>query len=318
MNKEFTLDTKILDGRDFAKVYLENILNPRCSSFSGMYKRLPSLASIVVGHHPAIESYVKLKEQFFNQMCLYSENYRLPGDVTESELLSILNKLNNDSHVDGILVHMPLPKHINPNIVIENIMPKKDVDGLSPGNIYAWVKDLPALVPATALASIALLKYYKIPLEGKHVVVVGRSIVIGKPVTHLLIRENSTVTVCHSRSKPLSKYTKQADILIAAVGKAHIITADMVKPGAIIVDVGINMLDGKLVGDVDYNDVVKNAKPSYISPVPGGVGPVTVAMLASNLLLTYELQQVKNDEEQISCIREYYNNFNNFLIGSCD
>ncbi len=202
---------------------------------------------------------------------------------------------------------MPLPSHIDSDTIVETILPSKDVEGLTPSNVYAWAKAIPNLVPATALGVLALLKYYKIPLEGKHVVVVGRSMIVGKPVSHLLLKENATVTMCHSRTKPLEEYTRQADILIAAVGRPHLIRAGMIKESAVVVDVGVNFEDGKLIGDVDFDDFQKTA--SYITPVPGGSGPATVCMLASNLLLAFELKNTKGSNEELDCLREYYENY---------
>ena len=298
------MKSKIIDGRQFANDYLERILKPRCEFFLDSYNKLPKLATILVGSNPASESYIKLKEKFFSNLCVESEVFRLPENTSESELIDFIKKQNNDDSIDGILVQMPLPSHIDADTVIEVILPSKDVEGLSPNNVYAWAKSIPNLVPATALGILALLRYYKIPLEGKHAVVVGRSMIVGKPVSHLLLKENATVTMCHSRTKSLEKYTKQADILIVAVGRPHLIKEGMIKESAIVIDVGVNFEDGKLIGDVDFDDLQKTA--SYISPVPGGSGPATVCMLASNLLLAFELKNAKGSNEKLSCLKEYY------------
>jgi len=303
-----------MDGRQFADEYAKKVLKSRCKVFIERYERLPVLNSIVVGEHPAIRSYVRVKERYFDRLCMVSKNHFLPEKTSEQEVLSLLRQLNEDSTVDGILVHMPLPDHINEEIVIENIVTEKDVDGLSPKNIYAWVKDLPGLIPATALAAFALLKYYRIPIKGKHAVVIGRSTVIGKPVAHLVLREDATVTICHSKTKKLGFHTTKADILISAVGKPHLVNKEMVKPNAVVVDVGINKKNGKIVGDVDFKSI--KDKVSYITPVPGGVGPVTVAMLASNLLLTFELQQHDSDENIQASLRRYYTTFDDFYRDS--
>ncbi len=299
--------SNILDGRFFAQEYLEKVLKPRCEIFHELYDKIPKLSTILVGNNPASESYIKLKERFFEKLCVESEVFRLPEHITEAELLDFIEKQNEDNSIDGILVQMPLPKHIDEDLVIESIAPSKDVEGLSPGNVYAWTKALPNLVPATALGVLALLKFYKIPIEGKHAVVVGRSMIVGKPVAHLLLKENATVTICHSRTKSLEKYTRDADILIAAVGKPHLIKKGMVKKGAIVVDVGVNFEDGKLIGDVDYDDIKSDT--SYISPVPGGSGPATVCILASNLLLAFELKKMKDDKGKIDCLKTYYENY---------
>jgi len=299
--------SKILDGRFFAQEYLEKVLKPRCEIFSESYKKLPKLSTILVGSNPASESYIKLKERFFEKLCVESEVFRLQENITERELLDFIKEQNKDESVDGILVQIPLPDHIDEDLVMESIDPSKDVEGLSPGNVYAWAKALPNLVPATALGVLALLKFYKIPIESKHVVVVGRSMIVGKPVAHLFLKENATVTICHSRTKSLKKHTRDADILIAAVGKPHLIKKGMIKEGAVVVDVGINFEDGKLIGDVDYDDLKTEA--SYISPVPGGSGPATVCILASNLLLAFELKKSKDDEDKINCLKTYYENY---------
>ncbi len=300
-------DTIVMNGRKFADEYAERVLKPRCIGFKGKYGRLPKLVTILVGENPASESYLRIKSRFFSTLCLDSEVLRLSKDINERDLLNTINSLNNNSNVDGILVQLPLPRHIDADKVIESISIERDVEGLSPGNVHAWAKAIPNLVPATALGVLALLKYYEISLEGKHTVIVGRSMIVGKPVLHLLLKENCTVTICHSRTKQLGRHTRQADILIAAVGKAHLITADMVKKGAVVVDVGVNFLDGKLVGDVDFKTV--KSKTSYISPVPGGSGPATVSMLAGNLLLAAELQKTGDNKEQKECLRDYYKNY---------
>jgi len=306
--------SKILDGRLFAQEYLEKILKPRCDIFKEEYNEFPMLSTIVVGEDPASESYLRIKEKFFEKLCVKSEVFRLPADITEPELLDFIDKQNNDASIDGILVQLPLPSHIDEDNIIERIVPSKDVEGLSPGNVYAWAKALPNLVPATALGVLALLKFYKIPLEGKHAVVVGRSMIVGKPVAHLLLKENATVTVCHSRTKPLENHTRNADIIVAAVGRAHLIKKGMIKEGAVIIDVGVNFEDGKLIGDVDFDDLKQDA--SYISPVPGGSGPATVCMLASNLLLAFELKKAKDDQHRIDCLKNYYKNYD--TIGEID
>ena len=294
----------IIDGRKFSQEYTDNVLKPRCDLFKEKYNKIPKLSTIIVGEDPASESYRRIREKFFSNLCVDYEAIQLPEETTEKELLDLIDKQNNDDSIDGILVQLPLPKHMDEDTVIESISPNKDIEGLSPGNVYAWTKSKPNLVPATALGAFALLKHYKIPIHGKHAVVVGRSMIIGKPVAHLLLREHATVTICHSRSKPLERYTKDADILIAAVGRAHLIQKGMVKKDVAIVDVGVNFEDGKLMGDTDFNDLKDEV--AYISPVPGGSGPATVAMLASNLFLAFELKQAKNNIEVQNCLREYY------------
>ncbi len=297
----------IIDGRKFSQEYTDKVLRPRCKIFKEKYKRIPKLSTIIVGDDPASESYRRIREKFFVNLCVDSEVFSLPKETTEEELLDLITKQNQNNDTDGILVQLPLPDHINEDKVIENIAPNKDIEGLSPGNVHAWTKSTPNLIPATALGVLALLKHYQVPLQGKHAVVVGRSMIVGKPVAHLLLREHATVTICHSRSKPLEKYTLDADILIAAVGRPHLIKKGMVKKGVVIVDVGVNFEDGKLLGDTDFDDIKEDA--SLISPVPGGSGPATVCMLASNLLLAFELKQAKNDKKLQKCLRTYYENY---------
>ncbi|MCK4845917.1 MAG: bifunctional 5,10-methylenetetrahydrofolate dehydrogenase/5,10-methenyltetrahydrofolate cyclohydrolase, partial [Candidatus Heimdallarchaeota archaeon] len=207
-------DTVVINGHKFADEYAERVLKPRCIGFKGKYGRLPKLATILVGENPASESYLRIKSRYFSTLCLDSEILRLPKDINERDLLNAINSLNNNSNVDGILVQLPLPGHIDADKVIESISVEKDVEGLSPGNVHAWAKAIPNLVPATALGVLALLKYYQISLEGKHAVIVGRSMIVGKPLLHLLLKENCTVTICHSRTKQLGSHTRQADILI--------------------------------------------------------------------------------------------------------
>ncbi len=294
----------IIDGRKFSKEYTNKVLKPRCEVIKGKYNKALKLSTILVGEDPASESYRRIREKFFANLCVESDVLQLPEETTEEELLDIIDKQNNDDSINGILVQLPLPKHMDEDKIIESISLNKDIEGLSPGNVHAWTKSAPNLIPATALGVLALLKHYKIPLYGKHAVVVGRSMIVGKPVAHLLLREHATVTICHSRSKPLEKYTREADILVAAVGRPHLIRKGMVKEDAVIIDVGVNFEDGKLLGDVDFEDLKDNV--AYISPVPGGSGPATVCMLASNLLLAFELKQAKDDLNLQKCIREYY------------
>lgn len=294
----------IIDGRKFSKEYTNKVLKPRCEVIKGKYNKAPKLSTILVGEDPASESYRRIREKFFANLCVESDVLQLLEETTEEELLDIIDKQNNDDSINGILVQLPLPKHMDEDKIIESISLNKDIEGLSPGNVHAWTKSAPNLIPATALGVLALLKHYEIPLYGKHAVVVGRSMIVGKPVAHLLLREHATVTICHSRSKPLEKYTREADILVAAVGHPHLIRKGMVKEDAVIIDVGVNFEDGKLVGDVDFEDLKDNV--AYISPVPGGSGPATVCMLASNLLLAFELKQAEDDLNLQKCIREYY------------
>ena len=243
----------------------------------------PHLVVIIVGNDAASMTYVKNKKKACEAVGFKSTVIELPLETTEGELLDRIQELNDDLTVHGILVQLPLPKHIDEQKVINTISVKKDVDGFHPYQVGALVSGLPCLKPCTPSGVIELLKAYNIEMTGRHAVIVGRSHIVGKPLIQLLLDENATVTVCHSRTQNLAEFTKSADILIVAIGRAHFITADMVKDGAVVVDVGINRLEtGKLVGDVLYDDVFEKA--SYITPVPGGVGPMTITMLLKNTL----------------------------------
>ncbi len=243
----------------------------------------PCLAVIIVEGDPASRVYVNNKKRACEVCGIKSLEYALPADVSEEELLGLIDKLNNDGSVHGILCQLPVPKHIDEKKVIDAISPSKDVDGFSAVNVgKIWLGDY-EFSPCTPMGVIELLDYYKIPLEGKNCVIVGRSNIVGKPMAALLLERNATVTVCHSRTKDLAFFTKNADVIVAAVGRANFITADMVSDGAVVIDVGINRLpNGKLCGDVDF-DSVKD-KASYITPVPGGCGPMTIAVLMKNTL----------------------------------
>jgi len=243
----------------------------------------PHLVVIIVGNDAASMTYVKNKKKACEDVGFKSTVIELPEETPEVELLEQIKELNEDLTVHGILVQLPLPKHIDEQKVINTISVKKDVDGFHPYQVGALVSGLPCLKPCTPSGVIELLKAYNIEMTGRHAVIVGRSHIVGKPLIQLLLDENATVTVCHSRTQNLAEFTKSADILIVAIGRAHFITADMVKDGAVVVDVGINRLEtGKLVGDVLYDDVFEKA--SYVTPVPGGVGPMTITMLLKNTL----------------------------------
>lgn len=243
----------------------------------------PGLAVILVGEDPASQIYVNSKERACTQVGFYSEKHTLPADTTMEELLSLVDKLNNDPKIDGILCQLPLPKHLDETAVIHAISPKKDVDAFHPANVGKIMIGDFDFLPCTPAGIMEMLAYENIEIEGKHCVVVGRSNIVGKPMAMLMLHKNATVTICHSRTKNLAEYCRSADILIAAVGKANFITADMVKEGAVVIDVGMNRPEGgKLCGDVDFENV--KGKASYITPVPGGVGPMTIAMLMQNTL----------------------------------
>ncbi|MGD6834799.1 bifunctional methylenetetrahydrofolate dehydrogenase/methenyltetrahydrofolate cyclohydrolase FolD [Sutcliffiella halmapala] len=243
----------------------------------------PSLAVILVGDNPASHSYVRAKQRACEEAGMQCILEHYPETLTEQELLERITFFNQEKTVHGILVQLPLPQHINELAVIESISPDKDVDGFHPVNIGKMMIDQQAFLPCTPYGIVEMIKSLNIPIAGKHVVVIGRSNIVGKPVGQLLLKEDATVTYCHSRTTNLASITKQADILIAAVGKPKLIGPDFVKEGAIVIDVGVNRLEtGKLCGDVDF-DTVKE-KASYITPVPGGVGPMTITMLLQNTL----------------------------------
>lgn len=249
------------------------------------------LTVVQIGNDPASDVYVRQKSNMANEVGYHFNHIKLDGTISEIEVLNLLDSLNKDDHVHGILVQMPLPKHLNPKTIQNRIVPEKDVDGLTDINMGKLLHNLDALAPCTPMGIIDMLQYYNIEIEGKLAVVVGRSDLVGKPMMSLFLNHNATVIGCHSKTKNLKQYTSQADILVVAVGKSNFITADMVKEGAVVIDVGINRVDGKLCGDVDYRHVQE--KCSYITPVPGGVGQMTVAELGENVYKAYLLSKKK-------------------------
>ena len=250
-----------------------------------------TLAVVIVGDNPASKVYVNNKKKACKLVGIQSLEYGLPENTSEDELLSLIDRLNNYNYVDGILVQLPLPRHINTDMVIKRINPEKDVDGftaINTGKLWLGQYDI---APCTAMGVIELLDYYNIDIAGKHCVIVGRSNIVGKPVAALMLERNATVTVCHSKTQNLYDITRTADILITAVGKPKFITRDMVKDGAVVIDVGINRDEnGKLYGDVDFENV--KDKTTAITPVPGGCGPMTVAMLVKNTLEAAKSQMI--------------------------
>lgn len=283
--------TKILSGKEVSERIKEK-LKGEVSELKGQGV-FPSLAVIIVGDDSASRIYVENKKKACEQLGIRSVEYALPDDTSESELIEIIEILNKDETVSGILVQLPIPEHINEKRVIETINPKKDVDAFHPVNVGRIMTGGYDFVPCTPAGIMELIKESGISPNGKECVVVGRSNIVGKPMAMLLLHENGTVTVCHSRTKNLSEKTKNADILVVAVGKPKFITADMVKEGAVVIDVGINRTeDKKLVGDVDFEGVKDVA--SAITPVPGGVGPMTVAMLMKNTVKAAVINKTKN------------------------
>ena len=279
--------TKLIDGKTVAKEILDNLADEVL-----FLNKKPCLAVIIVGNDSASKIYVNLKKKKALELGFNSIVIELPENTLEKDLIYKIEELNSDENVNAILVQMPLPKHINPLKIIETISPQKDVDCFHPynvGNISIGKKSY--VYPCTPKGIIRLLEYYDIKIEGKHAVVIGRSNIVGRPLSQMLINENATVTICHSKTKNLSEITKTADILISAVGKPNLVTENMVKDGVVIIDVGMNRLEnGKLCGDVDFENV--KDKASYITPVPGGVGPMTICSLMVN---TYDLFKYQNN-----------------------
>jgi len=241
----------------------------------------PGLAVILVGDDPASHTYVKMKESSCEKTGIYSIVHKMPSDISQEKIIETIKMMNENPNIDGILVQLPLPKHIDTDLILQTIDPKKDVDGFHPFNVGKLSLGLDGFVPCTPLGVMKMLKKYDINPKGMDVCVVGASNIVGKPMHNLLLNEFATVDICHIFTKDLASHTKRADMVIVGVGKPNLITEDMVKEGAIVIDIGINRLeDGRLVGDVDYEKVSK--KCSFITPVPGGVGPMTIAMLLSN------------------------------------
>lgn len=238
----------------------------------------PGLAVILVGEDPASQVYVRNKERAANNIGMYSVVYRLPETTSEADLIAKIEELNHDDKVHGILVQLPLPKHIDEDLVLDTIDPAKDVDGFHPMNLGNLFAGKPTMIPCTPAGIMELIKLSGLDLAGKNAVIIGRSNIVGKPMAHLLLQANATVTICHSKTKDLPKVAKQADVLVVAIGRANFVTADFVKEGAVVIDVGINRDDNnKLTGDVKFDEVAPLT--SYITPVPGGVGPMTITML---------------------------------------
>jgi len=243
----------------------------------------PGLAVVIVGDDSASKVYVANKEKACAELGMYSEKYALPAETTEEELLSLIDRLNQDEKIHGILVQLPLPKHLDDKLIINHILPEKDVDAFHPANVGKIMIGDFDFVPCTPAGVMELIRESEVPVEGKECVVIGRSNIVGKPMSMLLLHQNGTVTICHSRTKDLKEVTRRADILVAAVGIPKFVKADMVKPGAVVIDVGMDRDEnGKLCGDVDFAEVEPIA--GAITPVPGGVGPMTIAMLMRNTL----------------------------------
>ncbi|GAQ95494.1 methylenetetrahydrofolate dehydrogenase [Thermodesulfovibrio aggregans] len=278
----------IIDGKMLANKIKEELKNEVSELKNKGIK--PCLAVLLVGENKASQKYVSYKEKACNELGIESQVYKLPENTNESVLTNIINELNENPKVNGILVQLPLPRHLAEQRVLQKIDPFKDVDGFTPYCLGRLLIDNPLFIPCTPKGVLRMIDEYKITLEGKNAVVIGRSIIVGKPLSLILLRRNATVTICHSKTKEIQEITKKADILCVAIGKERFIKASMVKEGAVVIDIGINVTaSGKVVGDVDF-DAVKE-KASYITPVPGGVGPMTIAMLMENTIYAAKLQR---------------------------
>ena len=287
------MTARLLSGKEFAAKFKEDAAK-RARAIEAAHGVTPGLAVIIVGEDPASQVYVRNKDRACAELGIYSEVLRMPATVTKAELIAKIDELNYDKRIHGILVQLPLPEalHREEQEILDRIDPAKDVDGFHPVNVGRLSLGQPALVPCTPSGCLKMLELAGIPIDGARAVIVGRSNIVGKPMAQLLLAKNATVTICHSHTKDLASVTREADILVAAVGKPRFITADMVKPGATVIDVGINRIaPKKLVGDVDFDAVQDVA--GAITPVPGGVGLLTVAMLMENVVTAAELQLSK-------------------------
>ncbi len=279
------MQTRIIDGNAIARELRAGLIR-RVAALAAKGVR-PGLAVLQAGNHPASKVYVRNKMKACGEVGLYSEHIELPADADESTLLERIRTLNRDSRIHGILVQLPLPTGLSAERVLDALAPAKDVDGFHPVNMGLLAAGSPRFVPCTPLGVMKLIEHEEIGVQGRHAVVVGRSNIVGKPMALLLLQKGATVTICNSRTPDLGAMTSQADILVVAAGRPKLVTAGMVKPGAVVIDVGINRLaDGKLVGDVDFQSVLGTA--SRITPVPGGVGPMTIAMLLENTVMSAE------------------------------
>jgi len=291
----------LLDGKKVAAEKRAE-LRETIAQLQAAGKRAPKLAIVIVGHNPASETYVANKIKACGEVGIEAEKIAFEADITEQQLLAEVSRLNHDATIDGFIVQLPLPEHISETTIMSAIDRRKDVDGLTPENVGRTVQGLPSIISATPRGIRELLAYYQIPTEGRHVVVIGRSNIVGKPIAMLLMQRpylslpsmsaaslgDATVTICHSKTRDLKSICLTADIIIVAAGCPKLLTADMVKEGVTIIDVGINRVDGKLVGDVDFEHVAPKA--AYITPVPGGVGPMTIVSLLQNTLQAYMLK----------------------------
>ena len=278
------MQEKIINGKECSTI-LRNELKKEIEKF----ETKPGLVDIQIGNDEASNIYIASKKKAAENLGINFHHVNFENGTSEEEIINKILELNNDDSINGILIQLPLPKGYDEKKLINYINPDKDVDGLTELNMGKLFLGKKCLVSCTPSGVLELLKYKNIKIEGKHVVIVGRSNLVGKPLIELFLKENATVTVCHSKTEDLANYTKQADILVVAVGKKHLIKEDMIKENSIIIDVGINRENGKIYGDVDFDNVLSKVK--YITPVPGGVGPMTIAMLLNNVVLSYKKQK---------------------------
>ncbi len=279
--------SSIIDGRVLATEIREKVKR-RVSSIAFKLKRQPCLAVVLVGDDYASKLYTGLKHKACAEVGIKSINYKLAQDIPQSELLKLIAELNKIQDVDGILIQLPLPDHVNKSAILSAIVPEKDVDGLTPFSAGAFLNDVECFVPSTCLAVSRLIEKTGISLRGKIGVVIGNSVEVGRPVALYMMKEKMTVLSCNKETKNLATYARTADVLVSATGVPHLVTVDLVKQGAIVIDVGISQVNGKVVGDIDFENVKQKA--AWITPVPGGVGPVTVACLLENTVLAAELR----------------------------
>ena len=276
---------ELINGRELSKKIKQEI-KEEIVKLREKTGKIPGLAVILVGDDPASQTYVRMKGKACADAGIYSVTYKMPIEITENEIINEIERINENENIDGILVQLPLPKHINESAILEKIKISKDIDGFHPHNVGKLSVGLDGFVPCTPLGVMEMLEEYKVEIKGKNAVVVGASNIVGKPMAALLLNENATVEICHIYTDDLKKHTLNADILVVGVGKPGLIKKDMVKKGAVVIDVGTSKVDGKIVGDVEFDEVEKIA--SKITPVPGGVGPMTIALLLKNTLKAFK------------------------------
>ena len=290
---------EIIDGKNLANQIKNEIKEEIYTNYTLKNKKAPTLACILVGDNPASKVYVANKEKACNAVGMNSLIIKLPETATNEDVISEVKRLNNDASISGILVQLPLPKGLDESRIINTISPNKDVDALTTASLGKLFAGNQIVAPCTSSGIIKMLDAYNVDIAGKNVVVIGRSLLAGKSVAELLLKRNATVTICHSKTENLASHTKNADILIVAVGKPKFITADMIKPNSTVIDVGINRLETGLVGDVDFDSAKNVCK--YITPVPGGVGPMTIAMLLQNTLVLHKYMEKYSCKQNDIC-----------------